>query len=272
MAELSCKGLAKSFGETVVLSDVDLVVPQGTLTAILGASGSGKTTLLRLLIGFLAADSGVISIGGSVVADAGRLHVAPDKRAVGYVAQEGALFPHLTVAENIGFGLRRSERRRSSRIDEALDLVGLDRRYATRQPHQLSGGEQRRVALARALAPGPAVVLLDEPFSGLDASLRAETRDGGARSARRGRGDRRARDARPGRGPVHGAGGRRSAAGPARPDRDANRPLPDAGRPRRGAIRRRGGRSARRCTIRRSRVQPRHTGRSRHASRGPRAT
>src|SRR5262245_53113405 len=176
MAELSCRGLAKSFGETVVLSDVDLVVPQGTLTAILGASGSGKTTLLRLLIGFLAADDGVVSIGGTVVADAGRLHVAPDKRAVGYVAQEGALFPHLTVAENVGFGLPRSERRRGLRIDEALDLVGLDRRYAGRQPHQLSGGEQRRVALARALAPRPAVVLLDEPFSGLDASLRAETR------------------------------------------------------------------------------------------------
>src|SRR4029078_11168887 len=114
MAELSCKGLAKCFGETVVLSDVDLVVPQGTLTAILGASGSGKTTLLRLLIGFLAADSGVISIGGTVVSDAGRLHVAPDKRAAGYVAQEGALFPHLTVAENIGLRLRTSERRRSS--------------------------------------------------------------------------------------------------------------------------------------------------------------
>ena len=176
MAELRCKGLAKSFGETAVLSDVDLVVPQGTLTAILGASGSGKTTLLRLLIGFLVPDSGTVSIGGAVVAEAGRLQVAPDKRGVGYVAQEGALFPHLTVAENIGFGLRRSERRRSSRIDEALDLVGLDRRYADRQPHQLSGGEQRRVALARALAPGPAVVLLDEPFSGLDASLRSETR------------------------------------------------------------------------------------------------
>jgi iron(III) transport system ATP-binding protein len=159
-----------------VLSEVDLVVAEGTLTAILGASGSGKTTLLRVLIGFVAADRGVVSIGGRVVADAGRVHVPPDKRAVGYVAQEGALFPHLTVAENVGFGLPRSERRRSVRIEDALDLVGLDRRYASRQPHQLSGGEQRRVALARALAPGPVVVLLDEPFSGLDASLRSETR------------------------------------------------------------------------------------------------
>ncbi len=176
MAELQCQGLAKSYGDRVVLAGVDLVVPQGTLTAVLGASGSGKTTLLRLLIGFVAADGGVVSIGGNVVADARRVHVPPDKRAVGYVAQEGALFPHLSVAENVGFGLPRSERRRGSRIGDALDLVGLDRRYADRQPHELSGGEQRRVALARALAPRPAVVLLDEPFSGLDAALRAETR------------------------------------------------------------------------------------------------
>src|SRR4051812_1605948 len=176
MAELSCKGLAKSFGETVVLADVDLTVPQGTLTAILGASGSGKTTLLRVLIGFLAADGGTVTIGGSVVAEAGRVHVPPNKRAIGDVAQEGALFPPLTVAENVGFGLPRPERKRGSRIDEALALVGLDRRHADKQPHQLSGGEQRRVALARALAPRPALVLLDEPFSGLDPALRAETR------------------------------------------------------------------------------------------------
>src|SRR4051795_6378497 len=153
MAELSCPGLAKAFGETAVLSDVDLLVPQGTLTAILGASGSGKTTLLRVLIGFVAADRGVVSIAGRVVADAVRVHVPPDKRAVGYVAQEGALFPHLTVAENVGFGLPRAERRRGSRIDQALALVALDRRHADKQPHHLSGGEQRRVALARALAP-----------------------------------------------------------------------------------------------------------------------
>jgi len=176
MAELECRGLVMSYGERVVLAGVDLAVPQGTLTAVLGSSGSGKTTLLRVLIGFVAADAGVVSIGGTVVADAGRVHVPPDKRAIGYVAQEGALFPHLSVAENVGFGLPRSERRRGSRIGDALDLVGLDRRYADRQPQELSGGEQRRVALARALAPRPAVVLLDEPFSGLDAASRAETR------------------------------------------------------------------------------------------------
>jgi iron(III) transport system ATP-binding protein len=177
VADLRCDGLAKSYGTRSVLADVDLAVPTGTLTAILGASGSGKTTLLRLIMGFIPPDGGTITVGGSVVADAGGVYVAPDKRAIGYVAQEGALFPHLNVAENVAFGLPRSERRSSSRIGEVLDLVGLDREYASRRPHQLSGGEQRRVALARALAPRPRVVLLDEPFSGLDAALRAETRE-----------------------------------------------------------------------------------------------
>ncbi len=176
MAELRCIGLAKSYGPRAVLTDLDLVVPSGTLTAILGASGSGKTTLLRLIIGFITADRGAVTLGGTVVADAGRVHAAPDKRGVGYVAQEGALFPHLNVAENVAFGLPRSERK-SPRIGEMLDLVGLGREYAERNPHELSGGEQRRVALARALAPRPRVVLLDEPFSGLDAALRAETRE-----------------------------------------------------------------------------------------------
>jgi iron(III) transport system ATP-binding protein len=111
-----------------------------------------------------------------VVVDAGRVHVAADKRAIGYVAQEGALFPHLTVAENVAFGLPRAERKRASRVGEVLELVGLPPDYAGHRPHELSGGEQRRVALARALAPRPRLVLLDEPFSGLDAALRAETR------------------------------------------------------------------------------------------------
>lgn len=158
-----------------MLTGVDLLVPEGTLTAILGSSGSGKTTLLRSVMGFVAPDSGVVSVGDRVVADGSRINVAPDKRAIGYVAQEGALFPHLTVGANVGFGLPRSERQ-TRRIKEALDLVGLDQGYAERRPQELSGGEQRRVALARALAPRPAAVLLDEPFSGLDAALRAETR------------------------------------------------------------------------------------------------
>jgi iron(III) transport system ATP-binding protein len=173
---LRCEGVAKSYGEREVLTDVELDVAEGTLTAILGPSGSGKTTLLRLLIGFIPVDRGSVSIGGRVVAEAGGLHLPPEKRAVGYVAQEGALFPHLTVSENVGFGLPRSERRHGGRITEALNLVGLDPGYGDRQPHQLSGGEQRRVALARALAPRPAVVLLDEPFSSLDAASRVETR------------------------------------------------------------------------------------------------
>lgn len=177
MADLRCEGLAKSYGTRVVLAGVDLYVPEGTLTAVLGASGSGKTTLLRLVIGFITADRGVVTLGGKVVAEAGRVHVAADKRSIGYVAQEGALFPHLTVAENVTFGLARSERKRTARVGEILELVGLDGSYAGRRPHELSGGEQRRVALARALAPRPRVVLLDEPFSGLDAALRAETRN-----------------------------------------------------------------------------------------------
>ena len=177
MAELRCTSLAKSYGTRAVLHEVDLVVEEGTLTAILGASGSGKTTLLRLIIGFIAPDGGTIEVDGAVVSAAGGLHVAPDKREIGYVAQEGALFPHLTVAENVAFGLPRGERKNGSRTNEALDLVGLGSDYADRRPHELSGGEQRRVGLARALAPKPRIVLLDEPFSGLDAHLRAETRD-----------------------------------------------------------------------------------------------
>jgi iron(III) transport system ATP-binding protein len=177
MADLLCQGLAKSYGARRVLSDVDLAVPEGTTTAILGASGSGKTTLLRLVIGFIRPDGGTVSIEGNVVADADRIHVPADRREVGYVAQEGALFPHLSVGQNVAFGLPRGERRSTTRIGEALDLVGLGRDYADRRPHELSGGEQRRVALARALAPRPRLVLLDEPFSGLDAALRAETRE-----------------------------------------------------------------------------------------------
>jgi iron(III) transport system ATP-binding protein len=177
VAELRCEGLAKSYRGRVVLRDVDLQVPAGTLTAILGASGSGKTTLLRTIIGFLELDAGVITLDGELVADGTHTHVSPDKREIGYVAQEGALFPHLTVAENVGFGLARSQRKKGARIAEALDLVGLDASYALRPSHELSGGEQRRVALARALAPHPRIVLLDEPFSGLDAALRGQTRE-----------------------------------------------------------------------------------------------
>jgi iron(III) transport system ATP-binding protein len=175
MATLHIEGLCKSFRDFTVLDGVDLDVAAGSLVAVLGASGSGKTTLLRLIAGFERMDRGRIVIGGQVVADSG-LHVAPERRGVGYVMQEGALFPHLSVAENILFGVVPKARRGAGRVAELLDLVGLPQRYAQWQPHRLSGGEQQRAALARALAPEPKLVLLDEPFSALDAALRGDTR------------------------------------------------------------------------------------------------
>jgi iron(III) transport system ATP-binding protein len=175
MTGLSLTGVRKSFARTEVLRGVDLEVASGGLTAILGASGCGKTTLLRLVAGFDTPDDGTIAIGEHAVSVGGR-GVPPERRGVGYVAQEGALFPHLTVAANITFGLPRRVRHRGGRVSELLELLGMRRAHAERYPHQLSGGQQQRVALARALAPEPALVLLDEPFSALDAGLREETR------------------------------------------------------------------------------------------------
>ena len=179
MSSLTVTGVTKVFpargsgSETVAVDDVTLHVPHGSLTAVLGPSGCGKTTLLRLVAGFLTPDAGQIRFDDRVVAGAGR-PVPPQTRRVGYVPQEGALFPHLDVAGNIGFGLPREERR-SGRVAEMLDLVELLRDFAQRRPDELSGGQQQRVALARALAPAPSMVLLDEPFSSLDASLREST-------------------------------------------------------------------------------------------------
>ena len=173
MRHVTVTGLHKAFGPHSVLADVDLEVPAGSLTAILGSSGSGKTTLLRLMAGFERPDAGTIGIGGVVVDGPGG-YVAPERRRIGYVPQEGSLFPHLTVAGNVGFGLTARDRR-GGKVDamlERVDLGGFGRRY----PHQLSGGQQQRVALARALAIEPAVVLLDEPFASLDARLRAGVR------------------------------------------------------------------------------------------------
>ena len=162
--------LARSFGGRAAVDGVDLRLEQGGFLAVLGPSGSGKTTLLRLIAGFERPDAGSIRIGGRTVAGE-RGWVEPEARRVGMVFQQGALFPHLTVAGNVGFGATRPER-----VRECLELVGLDRRAAD-YPHELSGGERQRVALARALAADPAVVLLDEPFSALDAGLRERLRE-----------------------------------------------------------------------------------------------
>ncbi len=169
---VSVRGLQKSFGSHPVLRGVELAVAAGSVAAVLGRSGSGKTTMLRIVAGFERPDAGSVAIGG-VVVDEGALHVPVERRRMGYVSQEGNLFPHLDVAANVGFGLPRRARR--SRVGELLTMVGLAE-LGGRYPHELSGGEQQRVALARALAPGPRVVLLDEPFASLDAGLRAQVR------------------------------------------------------------------------------------------------
>ena len=173
MSGLTVTDLHKSFDTHPVLTGVDLDVPPGSFTAILGQSGSGKTTLLRLLAGFDPPDRGSVMIGEKLV-ESNAIHVKPEHRRIGYVPQEGALFPHLTISGNVGFGLRRAARR--AEVGELLDLVGLGD-VAGRYPHQLSGGQQQRVAVARALAVKPEVVLMDEPFAALDASLRASVRD-----------------------------------------------------------------------------------------------
>jgi iron(III) transport system ATP-binding protein len=177
MTQLAIAGLDKRFGAHQVLTGLDLDVPAGSLTAILGPSGSGKTTLLRVLAGFEHADAGTVRIG-SALADGPGVFLPPERRRIGYVPQEGSLFPHLTVAANVAFGLSRRKWGRDRRAKRCADLLeavglgGLDKRY----PHQLSGGQQQRVALARALAIQPEVVLLDEPFASLDANLRASVR------------------------------------------------------------------------------------------------
>ncbi len=176
MSELRCSGLTKAYGSREVISNLDLTVPDGSIVAIVGPSGSGKTTLLRSILGLVAIDRGTIHLGDSELTHGRTRLVPPHRRAIGYVPQEGALFPHHTVLENVGFGLPRKERKDVTRIDHILSIVGLNANYRNRRPHELSGGEQRRVALARALAPSPSCVVLDEPFTGLDASLRQTTR------------------------------------------------------------------------------------------------
>jgi iron(III) transport system ATP-binding protein len=174
MSRLLVSGLWKGYGKQPVLQGVELDVPAGSLTAVLGLSGCGKTTLLRVIAGFERAQRGIVTLGSRTLDD-GSSYLPPERRGVGYVPQEGALFPHLTVAGNVGFGLPRRERNGSA-VRELLEMVGIEA-LAKRMPHELSGGEQQRVALARALALRPQALLLDEPFSSLDASLRTQVRE-----------------------------------------------------------------------------------------------
>ncbi|MBT2549220.1 ABC transporter ATP-binding protein [Arthrobacter sp. ISL-65] len=179
-SHLEIEAVTKNFGSQAVLKGVNLSVAKGGTTAIVGPSGSGKTTLLRLIAGFEHPGTGSISLNGSPVAGDGVWKPA-HKRHVGYVAQDGALFPHLTVGQNIAFGLSAAKldggrRAVNARVNELLEMVSLDTAMAKRRPHQLSGGQQQRVALARALAREPELMLLDEPFSALDAGLRVATR------------------------------------------------------------------------------------------------
>lgn len=161
-------------GAEAVVHEVDLDVAEGAVDAVLGASGSGKSTLLLAVAGILPLAAGEIAIDGTAVAGPGR-GLPPERRGIGWVPQDASLFPHLTVAENIAFGLPRRDRGRAARVEELLALVRLEG-LGHRSPADLSGGQAQRVALARALAPRPRLVLLDEPFSALDAQLRVGLR------------------------------------------------------------------------------------------------
>jgi iron(III) transport system ATP-binding protein len=172
---LELKSVCKSYGTVAALDGVDLAVPAGSRTAIVGPSGSGKTTLLRIIAGFEIPDAGRVTLGGRVLCE-DQVAVPAHHRRIGFVVQDGALFPHLSVAQNIGFGLPRNEPGRDARIAELLEMVELDAALLRRKPDELSGGQQQRVALARALARKPELMLLDEPFSALDTGLRDATR------------------------------------------------------------------------------------------------
>jgi len=180
MTQLVISDVSKRYGATTALERVSLAVEPGSRVAIVGPSGSGKTTLLRVVAGFEAPEAGTVQVDGQVLADGPAIAPA-HRRRIGYVAQDGALFPHIDVAGNLGFGLLRTAPDRAQRLRELMELVELDPTMLTRKPHELSGGQQQRVALARALARKPALMLLDEPFSALDTGLRESVRQAVAR-------------------------------------------------------------------------------------------
>ena len=169
MTTLGVHNVGLTYGSRTALSDVSLEIPSGSLVAILGPSGCGKTSLLMAIAGLLGIDEGVITAGNRELSRSGK-RVPPEQRGIGWVPQEASLFPHLSVRDNIGFGLRKG-RRRNERVEELAALVGLTG-FLDRAPGQLSGGQAQRVALARALAPSPDVLLLDEPYGALDSVLR----------------------------------------------------------------------------------------------------
>ena len=175
MNTLELNAICKSFGSQRALDNISLSVPAASRTVIVGPSGSGKTTLLRMIAGFEFPDSGSLWLNGQVLVDSTR-EIPAHQRQIGYVPQDGALFPHMSVAANIGFGLATQGQARHERIAELMDSVALHASMAARWPHELSGGQQQRVALARALAQQPRLMLLDEPFSALDTGLRAALR------------------------------------------------------------------------------------------------
>lgn len=172
---LELRDIVRTFGSTRAVDNVSLQLRAGQVTCLLGPSGCGKSTTLRVAAGVDRQTSGEVRLGGTAVSD-DRVHMAPERRNIGLMFQDFALFPHLDVASNIAFGLRGPRRRRAARVAELLQRVDLEG-HARKYPDQLSGGEQQRVALARALAPAPDVMLMDEPFSGLDDRLRDEVRD-----------------------------------------------------------------------------------------------
>jgi iron(III) transport system ATP-binding protein len=171
---LNCRGLTKNFGALRALDGFDIDLMSGQVLALLGPSGCGKTTALRIIAGFEAPDEGSVLIGGKTVAGPG-ISVPPEKRRVGMVFQDFALFPHLNVAANLAFGLPKSADKKR-RVGELLELVGMPG-LESRMPHELSGGQQQRIALARALGAEPELILLDEPFSNLDPWIRSRVRN-----------------------------------------------------------------------------------------------